>query len=184
MGKSTNNREKQRRKRGCKRKRAICSKNGGDAFDNGYTKADFDVWAEERKRDKRVLSKWGKGFFTTKKPNTRVTMSKDKEVREPIQDPAVDTLQHSINLPLSETTTIINAEGKALVYSIEEEGVDYNASSDEYGTERKPHDLADSPLAESTEAPPANPGKRWELKQKSKSALPRRCQSNQQSQRQ
>ncbi len=26
----------------------------GDAFDNGHTKADFDVWAEERKRDIHV----------------------------------------------------------------------------------------------------------------------------------
>jgi hypothetical protein len=51
-------------------------------------------------------------------------MGKDEEVREPIPDPAVGTLQHAINLPLLETSTIINAEGKALVYPKEEEGVD------------------------------------------------------------
>ncbi len=128
----------------------------GDAFDNGHIKADFDVWAEERKRDIRVLSKWGKEFFSAKKPTTRVTMSKGKEVIEPILDPAVGASQHSINHPLSETTTIINAEGKILVCPKEEEGVDYNPSSDEDGTEGKPHDLADSPLEELMEAPSAN----------------------------
>ncbi len=88
----------------------------GDAFDNGHTKLDFDVWAEERKRNIRVLSKWGKGLFTAKKPTTRVTMSKGKEVIEPILDPAVGASQHSIDHPLSETTAIINADGKTLVY--------------------------------------------------------------------
>ncbi len=45
-----------------------------------------------------------------------------------------------------------------MVYPKDEDGVDYNASSDEDGTEGKPHELADSPLTESTEAPPAIPG--------------------------
>jgi hypothetical protein len=87
-----------------------------------------------------VLSKWGKGLFTAKKPTTRVTMSKGKEVIEPIPDPAVGASQHSINHPLSETTTIISADGKTLVYPKEDEGVDYNPSSDDDGTEGKPHD--------------------------------------------
>jgi hypothetical protein len=99
------------------------------------------------------MSKWGQGLFTSKKPTTRVTMGKGKEVIAPIPDPAS---QHSIVHPLVETTTIINADGKTLVYPKEEEGVDYNASSDEDGTEGKPHDLADSPLEEAMAAQPAN----------------------------
>jgi hypothetical protein len=82
-------------------------------------------------------------------------MGKDKEIREPIPDPARGPFQHSNNLPLVETRTVINAEGKTLVYPKDEEGVDYNASSDEDGTEAKPLELADSPLTETTEAPPA-----------------------------
>jgi hypothetical protein len=102
------------------------------------------------------MSKWGQGLFTSKKPTTRVTMSEGKEVIEPIPDPAVGASQHLKDHPLAETTTIINADGKTLVYPKEDEGVDYNASSDEDGTEGKPHDLADSPLKELMEAPSAN----------------------------
>jgi hypothetical protein len=125
-----------------------------DAVAKGYTVADFKTWTEERHRDKRLLSKWGRGLFLSKSPPgtllaTRVTMSAGKEVREDIPVQALDPTQQHVNLPSKETTICVYPEGREWTSEKGDEGVNFDAtSSDEERIEEGPDEGEGSPEEE------------------------------------
>ncbi len=81
-----------------------------------------------------MMSKWGKGLFTSKSPDgaqtiARVTMSKDKQIKEETSPPATDASLPTRKSPSIETTIITVEGGRQLIYPVEEDSVDYNSTS-------------------------------------------------------